>query len=156
MSEVNDDKQQNLKPIIEWSDDEIKIAKNEVLNKYPDDWSDDDKSILWEWASRQWREYISRHDEMKKKTEFNIEEWIRFQTEILVDIYYVAKLQEYRNLIDRSRIAGIRNAIHVVNQNVCSIPPPYPPYPPVGQNLSGIEMKLDEILRLLGGESKWR
>ncbi len=146
----DDDEQQNLKPVKEWSDDKIKAAKKEVVSKHPEDWTDNDRSILWEWASRQWNEYISKLEDLKNKPEFNLEEWVRFQTEVLVDIYYVVKLQEHNHYYEIGGLASINASLHSIGNNIRYLAVP-PPTPPAVGNLYGIDKKLNEILKLLGG-----
>ncbi len=149
LAEENDE-QQTPKPIKEWSDDEIKAAKKEIVSNNPDDWSEGDRSILWEWASRQWNEYFAKLEDLKNKPEFNLEEWIRFQTEVLVDIYYVVKLQEHNNYYEIGGISKVIASTQGLRNDIRYLAVPPPSSPSTGGN-AGIERKLNEILRLLGG-----
>lgn len=155
-SEVNGESiPDNSVPVKEMSFEELKASNAKVMQKHSADWTSDDFDILWEYRKRQWDEYVSRYEEMKKNIEFDQDEWIRFLTEVAVDTYYVVKRQEYENITIKWQMSMINRRLTDINNNVCSIPLPPPPYPPAIPDLSGLEWKLDEILRLLGGGISW-
>ena len=152
--------QNSAKPIEEWTKEELQSALDQVWQKQRIDWTSADTDLLWEDKRRKKKENTDALESLKAKSEFNIEEWTRFIAEIAVAIYVVVKRIELRNQLNSRSLSIINEGLAIVNKNVLStpVPPPYPPpYISAGPNLSGIEMKLDEILQLLGGgSSRWR
>jgi len=125
---------ESTKPVEEWSDEDLKKALTKVWEKYVEDWSTEDFPIVWEDNKRKQREIHLKLETLQSKEEFSLEEWIRLLAEVALDIYYVEKNIQFQTFVIRHHVgtlkratSDIRHNLHIVNENILSIPSPPPP-----------------------------
>jgi len=149
-AEANGQKGGNdTKPVEEWSDEDLKEALTKVWEKYIEDWSTEDFRIVWEDYRRKWSETRSKLEALQGKAEFSLEEWIRLLAEAALDIYVVEKQIQFQTLYIRRQLGVLRDNLHIVNENVCRIPPPIPPREPPGLVLGPDMYRIQAMLRAI-------
>lgn len=114
-----------------------------------------DLNLLYEVNRRQSLRSRSKLEALKSKAEFNLEEWVRFISQTVVNLDNVVIWEQYKNLMMRREIKFNWEAIDVAISGINSIPyPPPPPYSgPHGPSMCNAEWKIDKVISLLGGGS---